>query len=146
MKDRELKNLESLMNPRPGDYWHEMFCPYFIIVDVDKETESYTVLSCMGGPDSYNRKEEPCARVDNRDGTWQFDYAKSMKVNHAWIERAVTYGNIDGFVADVVQSEKTELIVQGWRDWRQKELRSKIRDLEAEWEQFTGWKYLKEEV
>ncbi len=134
-------NERALANPQPGDYWHEMFCPYFVVVDV--KDKDFTVLSCMGGPDSYNRKDEPNAKIDMGDG-WGFDYSKSMIVDRAWIAKAVKYANIEGFVADVVRSEKTERIVQEWRNWVQKDLRRQIQDLEAQWEQFTGWRYLKE--
>ena len=58
----------------------------------------------------------------------------------------MTYESIDGFVADVVQSETTARIAQEWRNWKQTEMRKQIQALESEWEQFTGWKYLKEEV
>lgn len=136
-------NEQSLANPKIGDYWQEMFCPYFLVVDV--KGDDITVLSCLGGPDSYNRKHELNARVDVRDG-WTFDLSKSMVVNRAWMERAVRYETIDGFVADVVNSEKTTAIAVEWRSHRQKEIRKKIQAMEAEWEAFTGWKYLKEEV
>lgn len=142
-EQRELVNLDALMNPQPGDYWHEMFCPYFVVVNI--EGDKYRVLSCMGGPNSFNRKDEPNARIKVDSEHWAFDYSKSMLVDHKWIEKAVTYGNGDGFVADVVRSEKTANIVQEWRNWKQKTMREQIRSLEAEWEQFTGWKYLKEE-
>ncbi len=142
-KEQELKNYKALQNPQPGDYWHEMFCPYFVVVHV--KDEKYTVLSCLGGPDSFNRKDELNARIDNKDGTWSFDYSKSMVVDRAWIEKSVRYGSIDGFVADVSQSEKMQSIVTEWRRYTQQEMRKKIREIESEWEEFTGWKYLKEE-
>ena len=144
-KEQNLKNQEALANPQPGDYWNEMFCPYFVVVEVVKD-DQYRVLSCLGGPTSFHRKDELNARVDNKDGTWSFDYSKSMLVDRAWIEKAVRYEYIDGFVADVWRSEKTELIVQEWRNWKQRDLRDQIRALESQWEQFTGWKYLKEDV
>ena len=143
-EERLLKNKEALENPQPGDYWHEMFCPYFVIVN--KEGDKFRVLSCLGGPKSFTRKEEINARIEVDNGHWGFDYAKSMLVDHDWIRRTVTYESIDGFVADVVQSEKSQRIAQEWRNWKQKEMRKQIQILEAEWEQFTGWKYLKEEV
>lgn len=142
--DRELTNLDALMNPQPGDYWHEMFCPYFIIVNI--EGEQYRVLSCLGGPNSFNRKNELNAKINVDNDNWAFDYSKSILVNHSWLEKTVTYGNVDGFVADVVRSEKTQRIVQEWRNWKQKDLRNQIQSLESEWEKFTGWKYLKEEI
>lgn len=143
MRTTDVNNQKALDNPQPGDYWNEMFCPYFIVVDV--KGDDITVLSCMGGPDSHNRKDEPNAKIDIKDG-WGFDYSKSMIVDRAWMEKAVKYGTIDGFVADVVRSEKTERIVQEWRNWVQKDIRRQIKELESKWEKFTGWKYLKEET
>ncbi len=142
-KAQELKNYQAMQNPQPGDYWHEMLCPYFVVVHA--KDGKYTILSCLGGPDSYTRKDELNARVDNKDGTWSFDYSKSMVVDRAWIEKTVRYGSIDGFVADVSQSEKMQTIVTEWRRHVQQEMRKKIKSLESEWEEFTGWKYLKEE-
>ena len=139
---QEQENSQSLANPRPGDYWQEMFCPYFLVVDV--RDDKITVLSCMGGPNSYSRKHEPNARVDVQDG-WHFDYSKSMVVDRKWISKAVRYDTIDGFAADVINSEKTRGIVDEWRDWTQQHLRQRIAELEAEWEQFTGWHQLKDE-
>lgn len=126
---QDARNLDALENPQPGDYWQEMFCPYFIVVDADKENDSYTVLSCMGGPDSFNRKDELCAKIDNKNGTWSFDYSKSMKVNHAWISKAVKYGSIDGFVADVIRSDNTRSIAEGWAQHRVGELIKELRSL-----------------
>lgn len=142
-KEQEQANEQALANPQVGDYWHEMFCPYFIIVNV--EGDQYRVLSCMGGPDSFNRKHEIYAKKDLGDQGWCFDYSKSMLVDRVWIEKAVRYESIEGFVADVVQSAKTETIVQEWRTWKQQELRKQIQSLESEWETFTGWRYLKED-
>lgn len=139
---QRLKNHDALLNPRPGDYWQEMFCPYFIVVDV--RGADITVLSCLGGPDSFNRKDELNARKEVDGSSWCFDYGKSMVVDRAWIERAVRYESIDGYVADVVRSEKTELIVQQWRDFKQKDLRRQINELEQQWQEFTGWSALKE--
>ena len=144
IREQDLRNQEALVNPQPGDYWHEMFVPYFVIVN--KEGDQFRVLSCLGGPKSFTRKHELNARIEVDSGHWGFDYAKSMLVDHEWIRKTVTYESIDGFVADVVQSEKTARIAQEWRNWKQTELRKQIQALESEWEQFTGWKYLKEEV
>ena len=140
---QKLKNCESLDNPRIGDYWNEMFCPYFLVVDV--KGDDITVLSCLGGPNSYNRKHEPNARIDAKDG-WTFDLSKSMIVNRAWMERAVKYDSIEGFVADVGNSEKTVQIAMEWRDYKQKQIRNQILELEKQWNEFTGWGMLKDGV
>ena len=135
-----LKNQQALDNPRPGDYWHERFSPYFVVVN--REGDQFRVLSCMGGPHHYLRKDELNARIEIDKNHWAFDYSKSMLVDREWIRRAVTYGSIDGFVADVVRTEKTQLIVTEWRDWYQRDMRKKIEQMEQQWADFTGWSAL----
>ena len=132
------QNQESLDNPRIGDYWQEMFCPYFLVVDV--RGDDITVLSCLGG--TYTRKHELNAKISTKDG-WTFDLSKSMVVNREWMSRAVKYDSIEGFVADVGNSQKTVKIAMEWRDYKQKEIRNKIAELEKQWEEFTGWEILK---
>lgn len=143
-QDQTQANQAALDNPQPGDYWHEMFCPYFIVVNV--KDNKYTILSCLGGPNSYTRKDEPNARINNNDGTWSFDYSKSMIVDRAWIEKTVKYEHIDGFVADVVNSNKTQTVVKEWRAFQADVLRKEWEAARAKWEEFTGWKYLKEDI
>jgi hypothetical protein len=143
-KQQQMDNQYAMDNPQPGDYWHERFCPYFVVVEV--KGSKVRVLSCMGGPDSYNRKDEPNARLEVDKGHWGFDYSKSMVVDREWIAKAVRYSNIDGFVADVNRSERTQNIANDWRDWVQKDIRRQITELEDKWEEFTGWKFLKEGV
>jgi len=129
MKTTEIENLneQALADPQPGDYWQEMFCPYFVVVQVNGS--EITVLSCLGGPNSYDRKHEPNARIDNKDNTWSFDYSKSMAVDRAWIRNTVTYGTIDGFVADVVRSDKTRAIADEWVKYRATRLLAEFKAL-----------------
>ena len=143
-KERLLKNKQALDNPQIGDYWHEMFCPYFVIVN--REGKQYRVLSCLDHPKSFTGKEELNARIQVDSGHWAFDYSKSMLVDHDWIRRTVTYESIDGFVADVVNTEKTQQIAQEWRKHFAQDLRRQMEDLQNQYEEFTGWKYLKEPV
>lgn len=128
--DRNTANEDAVANPQPGDYWHEMFCPYFLVVKVDGD--EITVLSCLGGPSSFNRKDEINAKVDNQDGTWSFDYSKSMIVDRAWIRRTVKYGTIDGFVADVVRGGNKEEAVKEWIRYRAEQLMSELKKLGPE--------------
>ena len=137
-KEQNSKNQKALDAPRPGDYWQEMFCPYFVVVDV--KDDQYTVLSCMGGPNSYTRKDEPNARIEIDKGHWGFDYSKSMIVDRAWIERAVKYGSIDGFVADVVRSEKTLELAKEYTRYQARQLMKQLQALGPE-----ATKYLLEE-
>jgi hypothetical protein len=70
-----------------------------------------------------------------------------MIVDRAWIEKVVKYKTIDGFVADVSRNtDKSQAVVSEWRDWMQKQLRKRMEEAEAEWEEFTGWKYIKEGI
>lgn len=142
IRAQDLANQKSLAFPQIGDYWHEMFCPYFVIVN--KEGDQFRVLSCLGGPKSFTRKDELNARIEVDNGHWGFDYAKSMLVDHDWIRRTVTYESIDGFVADVVNTEKTQHIAEEWRKHTAQEMRRELQDLQNRYEEFTGWKYLKE--
>ena len=144
IRAQDLANQKSLAFPQIGDYWHEMFCPYFVIVN--KEGDKFRVLSCLGGPKSFTRKDELNAQIEVDNGHWGFDYSKSMLVDHEWIRRTVTYESIDGFVADVVQSEKTARIAQEWREHKRLTMLKEIERLEEEYEKFTGWKYLKEGI
>lgn len=141
--EQTINNQKALDDPQVGDYWNEMFCPYFIVVEVLKN-DKFRVLSCMGGPNSYNRKSEPNARKDNDDNTWSFDYSKDMVVDREWMHKAVKYSSIDGFVADVWNTEKTQKIATEWRNYHANKLRKEWEAKKAEWEQFTGWKYLQE--
>jgi len=126
-------NQEALDNPKPGDYWNEMFCPYFVVVSVNPKKDQYTVLSCLGGPDSYNRKDEINARISVDSGHWGFDYSKHMVVDHAWIERTVRYDSIDGFVANVRRgSEKMMGIVKDWKQFHAQRLLGELKGLGPE--------------
>lgn len=122
-------NQEALDNPQPGDYWNEMLCPYFLVVQV--KGNDITVLSCLGGHKNY-RPDEKNARIDNGDGTWSFDPDKYMVVDREWIRNTVKYKNHDGFVADVVRSEKFQDIVNEWVAYRAKQLLKEFKDLGPE--------------
>jgi len=139
---QKLINEESLYNPRIGDYWQEMFCPYFLVVDV--KDKDITVLSCLGGPNSFNRKHELDARIELHKDHWTWDLSKSMVVDRNWIFKAVKYDSGEGFVADVINSEKTVKMAMEWRDWKQKDIRKQIINLEKQFNDFTGWSMLKE--
>jgi len=143
--DRYLEaNQKAFANPRIGDYWSEHFCPYFIIVDINDD--KYTVLSCLGGPNSFTRKDELNAKIEVDSGHWTFDLSKSMVVNRQWITKAVKYESIDGFVADVSNTEKTQNIVSEWREFKGKQILQQIENLQNEYLQFTEWNTLKKEM
>jgi len=121
-------NQEALDNPQVGDYWHERFSPYFLVVAV--KGEKITVLSCVGGPNSFNRKHELNARINNLlADSWSFDYSKHMVVDKEWIKKMVTYSSIPGFVADVVRGTKMIDIVEEWRQFHRERLQQELAEL-----------------
>jgi len=123
-------NQSALDEPQVGDFWLErMFCPYFIIVKADNTKGIYTVLSCLGGAHTVNRKHEPDARIDNKDNTWCFDYSKHMIVDREWIKKAVTYSSIAGFVADVTRSDRNMAVVKEWRQFHAQRLLKELKEL-----------------
>ena len=69
-----------------------------------------------------------------------------MVVNREWMTKAVKYETIDGFVADVGNSEKTVNIAMEWRNHKQKQIRKQIEELEKQWGEFTGWELIKGET
>jgi hypothetical protein len=101
-------NQDAVDHPQVGDYWHEMFCPYFLIVDIFGD--AYTILCAF--PEDKVAKN---ARIMGKD-TWQFDYTKHSIVNKSWIKETVSYNSIPGFVADVVRNEKMLGVVAEWRE------------------------------
>jgi hypothetical protein len=126
-------NQAALDNPQPGDYWQEMFCPYFIVVQV-LDQDRFVVLSAM------QRPGEPCAKVNNSDNTWSFDPSMGFEVDRQWIRDRVTYQIIDGFVADVVRSEKTLELAKEYTRYQARQLMKQLQALGPE-----ATKYLLEE-
>jgi hypothetical protein len=115
-------NKTALGLPEPGDYWHEMFCPYFLVVASNPAKNQYTILSCIS---------EPNAKVNCKDG-WSFDFSKHQIVNHEWIEKQVTYGSIPGYVADVRRSDKFKSIVREWKQFHAERLLKELKELGPE--------------
>jgi hypothetical protein len=144
-EQQKQRNQQALERPQVGDYWQEMFCPYFIVVEL-LDDQKYRVLSCLGGPRSFTRKDEPCAYIDFKNGTWGFDYSADMIVDREWMAKAVKYEHIEGFCADVDNNTKTQLIANEWRVHRANILRQEWEAKKAEWEKFTGWSYLKDNM
>jgi hypothetical protein len=60
--ENDIKNLH-FKNPKPGDFWHEMFSPVFIVLDVD--VKGITI----------------CENTINREDGYSFDLHK-VKKNH----------------------------------------------------------------
>jgi hypothetical protein len=81
---RHDRNKERIANPQPGDYWHEMFCPYFVVV----AAEGDQILICD-------------KRVDVGRDRWTWDISQCRYATKAELRERVTYSTMpDGFCAD----------------------------------------------
>lgn len=119
-KEQQRINQEALDNPLPGDYWHEMLCPYFMVVHSDGDR--ITVLNCLD-----RHGISAWMKVDNEH--WTFDVSKAIVVDKDWIRRMVRYDSLDGFVADAVRGRDKHLsIVNDWIQYRGKQL---VKELQA---------------
>lgn len=119
-KEQQRINQAALDDPLPGDYWHEMFCPYFMVVH--RDGDRFTVLNCLDrhGISAY-------MKVDNEH--WAFDVSKAIVVDKDWIQRMVRYDSLDGFVADAVRGRDKHLsIVNDWIKYRGQQL---VKELQA---------------
>lgn len=101
-------NQAAIENPQIGDYWHERFCPYFVIVDIIGD--KYIILCAWDYKD-----EARNARVDLSSG-WYWDYSKHSVVTKEWLYARVIYDDIPDFVADVVRSDKWKLVAKEWKE------------------------------
>lgn len=101
-------NQEAIESPKVGDYWSEMGCPYFVVVDTK---EDLVTILC-----AFERDEVKNARVIG-DKYWHFDLTKHSVVTKDWLEQRVTYRTIPGFCADVSRDSPQILkIVSDWRN------------------------------
>ena len=121
------ENQAAIDNPKPGDCWVELYCIIYFIVVAVKE-DKITVLSCL--PETPYRKGEQCAKIDNGDGTYSFDYSKHMVVNRAWMERTVKYSTANDFCAAVSFGLNTIRIAEEWKEYHRNILLQQLKDLE----------------
>jgi len=103
-------NEDAVLNPKVGDYWTErVFCPYLLVVRVDGD--EITILNFIGG-DKY-----PSSRIRHKEH-WEIDPSKYMIVDKKFINDLVKYKSIDGFVADVINTDKTMSMVKEFEDFQ----------------------------
>lgn len=90
-REYDAVNERHCTDPRPGDYWHEMFCPYLV------------VLARIGDHIIVYQTRK---KVDENHWTWDTDKPEMMSL--AELRKTVTYGSIPGFVADVAPGAHRE--------------------------------------
>ena len=96
--DRELYNRAHAEYPQVGDYWHEMYCPYFMVLEV---LENHVIIC------------EKTKQVDNNH--WTFDLDECKLISKEKLEKRVKYSTMDKFVADVVPRNRLYPLVDEWR-------------------------------
>jgi hypothetical protein len=85
---RDTDNAKHGANPEPGDYWHEMFCPIRVVLDVTPETVTFC---------------ETIKSTDENHWTWDLDVVhKVLKENFCEGIQYTSAGMKDKFCADVV--------------------------------------------
>lgn len=97
-EEQQRLNQKHFTMPVTGDYWQEMFCPYFIVLEVDYVKNEYII----------------CAeRVDVDREHWTFDLERALKVPHSYFNM-LFYNNdaTRGFVADVVPHVNWGFVVE----------------------------------
>ena len=86
---RYLRNVKHEKSPQPGDYWHERFTPYFIVIRHDKQTDTVFYVDDKIYVDDY----------------FKFDFAKVKNLPRTELFKQVHYNSTcfdSAFVADVV--------------------------------------------
>lgn len=98
-RDSFIENTKHLENPRVGDYWHEMFSPYFIVLQ-DNADDTFVI----------------CDSFIHELDYWRFSLFESRTVTHDYLRKTVKYSSLDGFVADCTSSQKLMQTVKAWQD------------------------------
>ena len=117
---RRQENDEHCVNPEPGDYWHECFTPYLLVVKVEGE-KIYVLLG----------EDRQPARVDGRfsDSHWIWDVTKHRVIDCTELRKMVMYKSTDGFVADVYPGRCLDYIPL-WKEYNINRLTAELKDFE----------------
>lgn len=95
---RQALSVEHRANPEPGDYWHECFVPYFVVLAVGARD----VLVC--------RKTK---EVDS--GHWTWDLGHTVTLSRERFEKAISYETMPDKTAAIVVPGHT-WAVECWRE------------------------------
>lgn len=90
-KEYDAVNEKHCADPQAGDYWHEMFCPYLV------------VLHRIG-----NHVIVYQSRKDAGKDRWTWDTEQPEMMSLDELRKRVTYRSIQGFVADVAPGAHIE--------------------------------------
>lgn len=109
-EERQLLNKKHIEDPQPGDFWHEMFSPYHVVLAV---ADNHVII---------------CEKTKPTDAHhYTFDLSETKTISHQEHRDLVTYQSMrDKFVADVVPNSKLMPMVKEWRDAKFKEIQSQL--------------------
>lgn len=82
--------MKQLIDPQPGDYWHEMFSPFCLVVGRQGETVQI-----------YHER----INVDKGYWSWNPETLKSISLSE--FKKNLSYNTIDGFHSDVIRNSKS---------------------------------------
>jgi len=94
--DNQVNELH-LREPQPGDFWHERFCPYHIVLAV---TPDGVVITDKTKPDGSSH--------------YTFDLDAAKEITHEEHAMVVRYSSGNGFAADVVPARAAGSV----REWK----------------------------
>jgi hypothetical protein len=88
-------------NPEPGDYWHEVYCPYFVVLAVSPTD----VLVCQ-------------KKIDVDPNHWTFDIRYTTTMSMSRFRRKLSYSTpslVDSSPADVLPGHMM-WAVEDWKN------------------------------
>jgi hypothetical protein len=109
----QLKNKEHTDKPQVGDFWHEMFAPYHVVLAV---TDTHVII---------------CEKTKETDSNhYTFDLSETKTVTLQEHKDLVTYKSESmkhKFVADVVPESKMMPAIKEWRESRREAMLQEMK-------------------
>ncbi len=91
-------NEKHVAEPQPGDYWHECFSPYHVVLAVDGDAVTICDKTLSVGKSQ-----------------WTFDLSVIKTVSRSELRALARYGVIDGWIASVVVGGSCMTFVDDYR-------------------------------
>ena len=105
------KNKRHADKPQVGDFWHEMFAPYHIVLAV---TDTHVII---------------CNKTKSVDADhYTFDLSETKTVTLEEHKNIVTYSTMrDKFVADVTPKSRMMPLIEEWRAKRKEAMMQEMK-------------------
>ena len=110
-EERQEQNKQHTDNPQVGDFWHEMFSPYHVVLAV---TDTHVIICDKTVPAGSNH--------------YTFDLTETKTVTLEEHKNIVTYSTMrDKFVADVVPKSRMMPWIEEWRRKRKEAMMQEMK-------------------